>query len=192
MAYRYEKDTEAFNELVKRHERPLFSYLRRRLADAGLAEDVFQETFINIIRKADQFQDDKKFSSWMYTIATNLATDCQRKNKHHKKNASLDVRRSGVTEGDGTLKDLIIGTEPDGYHHLNEAEQRAWVNAQIEELSDSLREAISLVYFQGLKYREAADILDIPVGTVKSRLHAAILELREKWEIQFGLLKGAA
>ena len=60
-------------------------------------------------------------------------------------------------------------------------QQREWIRQAVEQLPDALREAVNLVYYQGLKYREAADILHIPVGTVKSRLHSAILKLNEAW-----------
>jgi RNA polymerase sigma-70 factor, ECF subfamily len=181
LAYRDQADSEAFPELVHRYERELYSYLRRYLGDAPMAEDAFQATFLQVHLKCDQFEEGRKFRPWLYTIATNQAIDAQRRNKRHK-NVSLD--RNSRPEGSddvGTLMDLLTSKEPAPDTRMETTQRRDWVRDAVEGLPDGLRDAVQLVYYQGLKYREAADILDIPVGTVKSRLHAAILKLNEAW-----------
>ena len=181
LAYRDRADRDAFNQLVHRYERELFSYLRRYLGDASMAEDTFQATFLQVHLKCDQFEEGRKFRPWLYTIATNQAIDAQRRNKRHK-NISLD--RNTRPEGSddvGTLMDLLTSSEPAPDHNLDASHQREWIRDAVESLPEGLRQAINLVYYQGLKYREAADILEIPVGTVKSRLHSAILKLNEAW-----------
>ena len=174
-------DRDAFTQLVGRYERELYSYLRRYLGDATLAEDAFQGTFLQVHLKCEQFEEGRKVRPWLYTIATNQAIDAQRRNKRHR-NVSLD--RSSKRDGDddlGSLIDLLVSKEPDPEAHLDAAQRQEWIREAVEQLPDQLRAAIDLVYYQGFKYREAADILGIPVGTVKSRLHAAILKLNEAW-----------
>jgi RNA polymerase sigma-70 factor (ECF subfamily) len=181
LAYRDQADSDAFPELVHRYERELYSYLRRYLGDAPMAEDAFQATFLQVHLKCDQFEEGRKFRPWLYTIATNQAIDAQRRNKRHK---SVSLDRNTKPEGSddvGTLMDLLTSKEPSPELRIEAAQRRDWVRDAVEDLPDGLREAVHLVYYQGLKYREAADILDIPVGTVKSRLHSAILKLNEAW-----------
>jgi RNA polymerase sigma-70 factor (ECF subfamily) len=171
----------AFEELVHRYERELYSYLKRYLGDAAMAEDAFQATFLQVHLKCDQFEDGRKFRPWLYTIATNQAIDAQRRNKRHR-NVSLD--RNTKPEGSddlGSLMDLLTSKEPTPDSRAETTQERDWIRAAVADLPEGLREAIHLVYYQQLKYREAADILKIPVGTVKSRLHAAILKLNEAW-----------
>jgi RNA polymerase sigma-70 factor (ECF subfamily) len=146
-----------------------------------MAEDAFQATFLQVHLKCDQFEEGRKFRPWLYTIATNQAIDAQRRNKRHR-NVSLD--RNTRPEGSddvGTLLDLLTSKEPAPELRMEATQRRDWVRDAVDGLPDGLRDAVHLVYYQGLKYREAADILDIPVGTVKSRLHAAILKLNEAW-----------
>ena len=182
MAYRDLADRLAFNELVHRYERELYSYLRRYLGDASMAEDTFQATFLQVHLKCDQFDQGRKFRPWLYTIATNQAIDSQRRNKRHR-SVSLDrnTRRDGHDDL-GSLMDLLVSKEPGPDDQAEATQQTDWIRGAVEALPDGLREAVNLVYYQGLKYREAADILNIPVGTVKSRLHSAILKLNEAWK----------
>ena len=183
LAYREQADRDAFSELVGRYERELFSYLRRYLGDASMAEDTFQATFLQVHLKGDQFEAGRKFRPWLYTIATNQAIDAQRRNKRHR-NVSLD--RNTRPEGSddvAALVDLLASNEPAPESNLDATHQRQWVRQAVESLPEGLRQAVNLVYYQGMKYREAADILEIPVGTVKSRLHSAILKLNEAWMV---------
>jgi RNA polymerase sigma-70 factor, ECF subfamily len=177
LAYRGNADRNAFEELVRRYEKELYGYLRHYLNDAELAEDVFQQTFLQVHLKCEQFEEGRKVRPWLYTVATNQAIDCQRRNKRHRM-ASLD--RRGQRDGDeGALIESVGGLESDPGDAVESAEQQAQVRQAVDALPEQTRQVVMLVYFQGLKYREAADILQIPVGTVKSRLHAAIEKLSE-------------
>jgi RNA polymerase sigma-70 factor (ECF subfamily) len=179
--YKSAGDRAAFETLVHRYERELYSYLRRYLGDATLAEDAFQATFLQVHLKIDQFDPERKFRPWLYTIATNQAIDAQRRTKRHRM-VSLDRRNQSDTEGDvGSLLQLLVGKEPGAASNLERDERQAWIRQAVDNLPEQLRSALVLVYYQGMKYREAAEILGIPVGTVKSRLHAAILRLNEAW-----------
>ncbi|HQU43445.1 MAG: RNA polymerase subunit sigma-70 [Planctomycetia bacterium 21-64-5] len=179
-AYRESAAKLAFAELVQRYERELYNYLRRYLGDPVMAEDAFQGTFLQLHLKCDQFEPDKKVRPWLYMIATNQAIDAQRRNKRHRL-VSLDRRNSADDEEMGTLVDLLVSKEVGPADQMESDERREWVRNAVSELPPTLLSAVTLIYYQGLKYREAAEILDVPVGTVKSRLHAAILKLHEAW-----------
>jgi RNA polymerase sigma-70 factor (ECF subfamily) len=179
--YRTQANRLAFEELVHRYERELFSYLRRYLGDSAMAEDTFQATFLQVHLKCDQFETGRKVRPWLYTIATNQAIDAQRRNRRHRM-VSLDRRQtSDGAEDVGSLMELLESKESGPVARLESDERRDWIQRHIGQLPESLRSAVNLIYYQGLKYREAAEVLDVPVGTVKSRLHTAILKLNAAW-----------
>ncbi len=181
LAYRGQGDRRCFEELVHRYETELYSYLRNYLGDAHMAEDAFQGTFLQVHLKCSQFEPGRKVRPWLYTVATNQAIDAQRRNRRHRM-LSLNRRRSaqGEEENDGaTLMHLLDGREADPGELFASAERARYVRRAVDRLPAVLRQAVLLVYFQGLKYREAAEVLGVPVGTVKSRLHAAIAKLNE-------------
>jgi len=182
LRYRDQGDRAAFETLVHRYEKELFNYLRRYVGDATMAEDAFQMTFLQLHLKCDRFEEGRRVRPWLYTIATNQAIDAQRRNKRHRM-VSLDRRTTGADEADvGALLDLLSGDEVGPSEHLEAEEREQWVRKAVNQLPEPLRAALTLVYYQGLKYREAAEVLGIPVGTVKSRLHTAILKLNEAWK----------
>lgn len=181
--YREAGDPAAFSELVARYERELYSYLRRYLGDAAMAEDAFQATFMQVHLKCKQFDADRKFRPWLYTVATNQAIDAQRRNKRHRM-VSLDRRNRGGSDEDlGALADLLECDGRGPQAEFDAEERRRWIRKAVNALPDSLRGAVTLVYYQGLKYREAAEAMSVPVGTVKSRLHTAITKLGEAWKV---------
>lgn len=173
--------TEAFGLLVRRYERELFGYLRRYLGDNSLAEDVFQNTFLQLYVKSGQYEPGRPVRPWLYTIATHQAIDALRRNSRHQA-VSLDETRSDAGDGELVgLMELLESRGPAPLEAANEVERREQVRAGVDRLPDFLKQVLILAYYQGLKYREIADILDIPVGTVKSRLHAALVKLQESW-----------
>jgi len=180
LRYRSEGDRLAFEDLVHRYETELYNYLRHYLGDAQMAEDAFQATFLQVHLKCDQFDEGRRVRPWLYTVATNQAIDAQRRNRRHRM-ASLDRRFSGKgsEEDGGTLGGLLGNEERGPAENFVSAEEGEYVREAVEELPQTLRQVVILVYYQGLKYREAAEVLGIPVGTVKSRLHAAIQKLNE-------------
>jgi len=179
LRYRATGERRLFNELVQRYERELYNYLRRYLGSAEMAEDVFQATFLLVHLKCQQFEPGRKFRPWLYAVATNSAIDAQRRDKRHRA-VSLD-RASARLGDDARLVDLLISDDPDPLLQASRLEHGEWVQQALDELSDQMRSVVTLVYYQGMKYREAAEVLEIPVGTVKSRLHAAIQKLNEFW-----------
>jgi RNA polymerase sigma-70 factor (ECF subfamily) len=173
--------TDAFGVLVRRYERELFGYLRRYLGDSSLAEDVFQNTFLQLYLKSGQYEPGRPVRPWLYTIATHQAIDALRRNARHQV-LSLEQKREDSTDGElRSLLDTLESRGPAPLDNLSAQERKERVRAGVERLPDFLREVVILAYYQGLKYREIADILQIPVGTVKSRLHAALNKLHEAW-----------
>jgi RNA polymerase sigma-70 factor, ECF subfamily len=180
LSYQKQGDRRSFEQLVHRYERELYNYLRRYLGDAQMAEDAFQTTFLQVHLKCDQFESGRKVRPWLYAVATNQAIDAQRRNRRHRM-VSLDRRLAGDDgESVATLVELLDGGEQDPLEQLRSAEREEVVRDAIEQLPEALKETVLLVYYQGLKYREAAEALSIPVGTVKSRLHAAVYKLNEQ------------
>lgn len=178
--YRQTGDREAFALLVYRYERELYNYLRRYLGNVEMAEDVFQATFLLVHRRCDQFQSDRKFRPWLYTIATNQAIDARRRTKRHKM-LSLDTPRDQEHDDVGQLTDMLETAEANPLDSTLDEERKNLIRSTLEQLPEQLYTVVQLVYYQGMKYREAADVLGIPVGTVKSRVHAAINRLGEVW-----------
>ncbi len=185
LSYRKTGDRDRFALLVRRYERELYSYLRRYLGDAEMAEDAFQAAFLQVHLKCDQFEDGRKFRPWLYTIATNQAIDAQRRNRRHRM-VSLDQPTAAASQDVGKLLDLLESSEPNPLSEVNHAERREWIRRAMDDLPEHMRAVVDLVYYRGLKYREAAEALSVPVGTVKSRLHAAILKLNEVWRATHG------
>ena len=181
LAFFRKGQTEAFGVLVARYERELYGYLRRCLGDANLADDVFQNTFLQVYTKIGQYQAGRPVRPWLYTIATHQAIDALRRNSRHQA-VSLEQRREDAGDGEvRTLLETLEGRGPGPLELAGEGERRERVRASVDRLPDFLRQVLLLAYYQGLKYRDVADALGIPVGTVKSRLHAALLKLQEAW-----------
>jgi RNA polymerase sigma-70 factor (ECF subfamily) len=180
LGYRESGDSRLFSELVHRYERELYSYLRRYLGDAEMAEDAFQAAFLQVHLKCQHYEAGRAVRPWLYTIATNQAIDAQRRSRRHRM-VSLDRTGPKDNEDVGKLLDLLTSKELAPGAQLGAAERRDWLLAALEQLPQGLRDVVHLVYFQELKYREAAESLNIPVGTVKSRMHAAVAKLNELW-----------
>jgi RNA polymerase sigma-70 factor (ECF subfamily) len=170
----------AFESLLHRYEHDLFRYLRRYLGNAEMAEDVFQLTFLQVHLKRESFEDGRRFRPWLYAIATNQAIDAQRRNRRHRM-VSLDHPLGRDADSSG-LWQAIAGDETAADDASEDREAAEWVRAAVDALPAPQKAVLLLVYHQGLKYREAADAIGLPVGTVKSRLHAAIRSLTRSWQ----------
>jgi RNA polymerase sigma-70 factor (ECF subfamily) len=172
---------DAFGLLVRRYERELYGYLCRYLGDASLADDVFQNTFVQVFVKADQFEDGRQVRPWLYTIATNQAIDALRR-AGRQPAVSLDGQLAEGGEGEPRpLLELLEARGPGPLDQTEDEERRLLVRAAVDRLPELFKQVVVLAYYQGLKYREIADVLAVPVGTVKSRLHAALVKLQELW-----------
>jgi RNA polymerase sigma-70 factor (ECF subfamily) len=176
--YRETGQAADFNELVHRYENELYRYLVRYIGDSTLAEDVFQNTFLQVHLKRGLYENGRPFRPWLYSIATHQAVDAMRKVGRHP-TVSLDQRVASGETDTGALVDLLVSEAPGPLSELQGEERREWVRASVDRLPAALRQTLILAYHQDLKYREIAEILKIPVGTVKSRLHAALAKLQE-------------
>jgi RNA polymerase sigma-70 factor (ECF subfamily) len=173
--------SEAFAALVKRYEREMYGYLRRYLGDPTLADDVFQNTFLQLYLKRDQYEPGRPVRPWLYTIATHQAIDALRRAGRHP---TVSLEQQTGDESNGESHRLLECLESDGPAPLDRAtaeESRAIVRQSVDQLPAFLRQVVILAYFQGMPYRDIADALAIPVGTVKSRLHTALQRLHDSW-----------
>ena len=169
----------AIDELIRRYRDELFGYLVRFTGSRALAEDVFQETFLQIHLSAASFDVDRRLKPWLYTIATNKARDARRWLRR-RPSVSLDTPVGGSDDA-VAMVDLMPADGNDPQGPLQGAEQTNRVRAAVDRLSDAQREILLLTYFQRMSYAQVADILNIPVGTVKSRLHGAVRAFGELW-----------
>lgn len=181
LEYRECNKQDAFRELVQRYEGPLFSYLHHYTNDAGLAEEVFQSTFLRLHEKCGDYAEGRPVRPWIYSIATHLAIDGLRR-AGRRRAVSLDAQQVDAGPDAGTLLDLLHDTLPEPVARLSDEERHAWARRAVDDLPEYLRTVVLLIYFQGLKYREAADALGLPVGTVKSRMHMALVRLHAAWK----------
>jgi RNA polymerase sigma-70 factor (ECF subfamily) len=124
------------------------------------------------------YENGRPVRPWLYSIATHQAVDALRKAGRHP-TVSLDQRTTTGDTDAGSLVDLLISDADGPLTELQEEERRQWVRDSVAQLPEVLRQTLILAYHQDLKYREIADILKIPVGTVKSRLHAALAKLQQ-------------
>lgn len=177
LSYREQRDGGVFEELVHRYEKELYGYLRHYLGDAEMAEDVFQHTFLQVHLKCEQFEPGRKVRPWLYTVATNQAIDYQRRNRRHRMASLNRASRADLEEQAGALVELLGGPDDGPADNAESAEQYDELRRAVDALPEPSRQVVMLVFFQGLKYREAAAVLSIPVGTVKSRMHAAMQKL---------------
>ena len=170
-------DRNAFNELVRIHARGVMNVIYRMCGDAQVAEDAAQETFIRAWSHLGSFRLDSSLRNWLYRIALNTATDMLRKDKR-------------ILPGD--VDDFQLADPQPGPEGIYLQEERtALVQAAIQSLPDASRAVLVLKEYEGLSYREIADALDIPIGTVMSRLNYARKTLKEKLEGQRTVLMEA-
>jgi RNA polymerase sigma-70 factor (ECF subfamily) len=179
--YRETGERSLFNLLMERYKREIYSYLRRYIGSTEMAEDAFQGTFLQVHLKCHQFDSSRRFRPWLYAIATNQAIDVQRRNKRHRM-VSLDRTPNDSEQRNASWAEKLVGGMPDPSATASKQENGAWMQHSIAALGEPMQQVIQLVYYQGLKYREAAEVLGIPVGTVKSRLHAAVQRLGVMWD----------
>jgi RNA polymerase sigma-70 factor (ECF subfamily) len=176
LEYRNVGDREAFNQLVHRYERSLFSFLMRSLNSSDQAEDVFQNTFIKVAKNAHLFDASRKFKSWLFKIASNETIMYRRETGYRFSIVSIDENYNQASENT-ELANFIEGNETTPLENSIAAEETQRVRDAIAQLPEMYRQTIYLVYFQGLSYAEAADALGIAKGSMPSRLHYAIQNL---------------
>ncbi len=176
-----DEDRGSFECLVRRYQVEIYNYLRRYIGSESGAEDAFQLTFVRVYQKAESFDLTRRFRPWLYSVATNQAIDMQRRDKR-RSHQSLDVTSDQSESRSTTQASAIPDHRQSEEDPLVTAEFQEQMRAAVTEIGEPGRSALELIYLQGLPYKEAAEILDVPVGTVKSRVHAAIRKLSALWQ----------
>lgn len=186
-AYR-EGEVAALETLVRRYQAELLGFLTRQLGNRAAAEDVFQETFLQVHQSAEHFDVSRRFRPWLFTIAANKGRDWYRKNSRRMSMVDLSapVRPESLSEnaarGGANIIDFLADEGEPVDARLDETELRELVRTTIDSMPFLLREILLLAYFQRLSYQDIADSLGIPLGTVKSRLHSAVANFAQRWK----------
>jgi len=154
----------AFQEIVRRYERPVFNLIARIVRDQALAEDVAQITFLKTFRSLGSFDERRRFSSWILRIANNAALDALRR-RHADPVVAAEVAEPAV---------------PPPPDQVEAAQLARAIEAALDTLRPDWRAAVVLRYQEGLSYEEVAEILAIPEGTVKTFVHRARKQLAER------------
>jgi RNA polymerase sigma-70 factor (ECF subfamily) len=166
--------TEAFGALVQRYQDRLYSTVLRLIGSAEDAEDVLQDAFVRAFERLDQFHGDSSFYTWIYRIAVNLALSGYRRRR-----VRTSLRRSRLWSAPVSSEPADQSQESDPTISLERAERERMIEGALERLGPEHRAVVILKDFDGHRYEEISAILDIPIGTVRSRLHRARCELRE-------------
>jgi len=170
-------DLRAFDALYERHHRSLLNFFHRVSWDPQLAEECVQEVFIKFHSHLAAYEPQAKFTTWLYKVAKNLWIDKLRAGAGHPKPASLE---SAAADGDErSMGDRLPAGTRTPVEILAKRETEEALRRAIDRLPEEQRLVVVLSELQGLKYQEIGEILDIPVGTVKSRMHTAVEKLKE-------------
>ena len=174
-------DGDAFAALMERYRKELYNFLVRFTGDAALAEDVFQEAFLQLHISAGAFDPTRRLKPWLFTIAANKARDAMR-SRWRRQAAPLDAT-VGRGEGDRiSYADLMPAQIPSPDDAMLNLEVRQAVQKIVDKMPENLRVVLLLSYFHEFPYKEIADMLNVPLGTVKSRLHAAVRYFAKAWK----------
>jgi RNA polymerase sigma-70 factor (ECF subfamily) len=187
---RYQKgEVRAFEVLLSRHRKPVFNFILRFVGDPTQAEDVLQDVFLRLIKGADAYQRQAKFTTWLYTIARNLCVDLSRRAKHRRA-YSLDVP---MDQSEGKEGATLLDVVPDGGAATDRKvigkELHGKLQAAIARLSDEQREVFLMREFLDMPFKEIADVVGCPENTVKSRMRYALEKLRDDLEEYADLAK---
>jgi len=161
-------DKRAFDLLVVKYQHKILGLVARYVRDSGEVQDVTQEAFIKAYRALPKFRGDSQFYTWLYRIAINTAKNHLMAKGRRPPGSDIDVQDAEYFESAGQLKDI---ENPE--NQLFGAELKEIVNKAISQLPEDLRTAVTLREFDGLSYEDIADIMDCPVGTVRSRIFRA-------------------
>ena len=183
-----EGEEAAFSEIVSRYKNGLYAFLRMFLNRRELVEDVFQETFLQLFNSRESFDTSRALRPWLFTIAANKAKDALR--KWQRKNA---IPIGTMTDSEEmSFDDMLNSVSSDStmpYDQLQKDETALRVRRIISDMPENLREILVFAYFNRFSYKQMAEILSIPIGTVKSRLHTAVSRFSKEWKTSVGSKK---
>jgi len=182
----YTKGEEAaFREIVSRYKNGLYAFLRLFLNRRELVEDVFQETFLQIFTSRESFDKERPLRPWLFTIAANKAKDALRK---WQRTNAIPIGTMADME-DLSFDDIlntVISDDTMPYEELQKSETAMRVRRIIADMPENLQKILILAYFNRFSYKQMAEILCIPIGTVKSRLHTAVGRFAKEWKASVG------
>lgn len=173
----------AYRELVRRYERPVFSLVYRMVRHRERAEDLTQETFVKALNALESYRPDYKFSSWIFKIANNAAIDQLRR----KELETLSIDGAPDADSAETARESTLQLRDAGESPLDELEARelgSAIERAIGQLRPEYRSCIILRHVEGYPYEEIAELLELPLGTVKTYIHRARNELKQILESQ--------
>ena len=176
-----EGDEAAFREIVTRYKNGLYAFLKQFLNYQDMVEDAFQETFLQLFTSRASFDTSRPVRPWLFTIAANKAKDALRKRQRTAATTIGTIADSQEMSFDEVLNALASDrTVP--YESLEKNELSSQVGQVIADMPENLREILILAYFNKFSYKQMAQILSIPIGTVKSRLHTAVGRFAKEWK----------
>jgi RNA polymerase sigma-70 factor (ECF subfamily) len=173
-------DPSAFRTLVDRYHRELFQFALRYTASKAVADDIVQEAFLQLHLSAPTFDPTRKLKPWLFTITANKARD-QFRSRSRRKEVPLDAQIGGEEDTGQRFLNLLADESASPDVNLESVELSGLVKQVIDEMPKHLAEILILGYFHDFAYRDIADILGIPLGTVKSRLHAAVTQFGTRY-----------
>jgi len=170
-------DSRAFEELLRRHQRSVLNFIFRYVGNRSTAEDLVQDVFMRVIRRASSYKREAKFTTWLYTIARNICIDHSRR-MQHRRTASLDhpVRAEG--EDRRTLGESIPSSDAGTDRRAMGRELGAQIKSAVDNLAEDQREVFLMREYLGLPFKEISEIVGIPENTAKSRMRYALEKLR--------------
>jgi len=174
-------DEAAFREIVNRYKKSLYAFLYHFINRRDLVEDVFQETFIQLFISRESFDPSQPLRPWLFTIAANKAKDALRKRQRTAATPIGTIGDADEMSFNDVLNSLTAHTEVP-HDQLERNETAAKVRTVIVNMPENLREILILAYFEKFSYKQMANILSIPIGTVKSRLHTAVGSFAKEWK----------
>ena len=172
---------EVFQELVRRYKDRIVHYIYRYVGQRATAEDLAQECFVRVFRNVAQYDPHAKFSTWIYTIATNLAKDEFKRRARHPAR-SLDWQSSESSDTTRDLPGARGSTTREPHIIVEKQELRDQIQDALRKLKDDDREILVLREIQQMPYDEIARILGVPMGTVKSRISRARAAFTDVWK----------
>jgi RNA polymerase sigma-70 factor (ECF subfamily) len=174
-------DEGAFREIVNRYKNSLYVFLKQFLNRQDLVEDTFQETFLQLFTSRESFDPNRPLRPWLFTIAANKAKDALRKAQRISAIPIGTISESQEMSFDDVLNAFTSdNTMP--YEDLEKGEVSSRVAEVIKNMPENLREILILAYYNKFSYKQMAQILSIPIGTVKSRLHTAVARFAKDWK----------
>jgi RNA polymerase sigma-70 factor (ECF subfamily) len=171
-------DKDAFEVLYRRYEKPVLDFIYRMVMDASEAESLSQEAFYRVVKARKRYKATAQFKTWLFQIAINLCRDRMRRMKH-RSHLSLNAPVKEQNNGGIELQDCISDPSPDIPANLESAQLESLIKTAIASLPEEEHLVVVMKEYQGMPYSEIAEVLNCPIGTLKSHNHRAHQKLKK-------------